>query len=142
MPWGVARVSFASADLMEKMLGTKVGAATVFSALLDKDNEVRIVFDKDVLSEEQYGCSDGTTTGYMKIKTSQIYHDFLQFAKHFPTAIQVQLQRKKVNRLSLYQNRIVVKVRTSTLTNDVGQSDLRSFDRLACVLSDIQNMGP
>jgi Ala-tRNA(Pro) deacylase len=37
---------------MEKMLGTKVGAATVFSALLDKDNEVRIVFDKDVLSEE------------------------------------------------------------------------------------------
>lgn len=27
------------------------------------------------------------------------------------------------------------------MTNDIGQSDLRSFDRLACVLSDIQNMG-
>lgn len=43
--------------------------------------------------------------------------------------------------MGLYQNRIVVKVGTSTLTNEVGQSDLRSFDRLACVLSDIQNMG-
>lgn len=86
---GVTRVSFAPANLMEKMLGTKIGAATVFSALLDKDNEVRVVFDKDVLTEEWYGCSDGTTTGYMKIKTSQIFHDFLTFAKHSPEAIQV-----------------------------------------------------
>ena len=43
--------------------------------------------------------------------------------------------------MGLYQNRIVVKVGTSTLTNEIGKSDLRSFDRLACVLSDIQNMG-
>lgn len=43
--------------------------------------------------------------------------------------------------MGLYQNRIVIKVGTSTLTNEMGKSDLRSFDRLACVLSDIQNMG-
>ena len=43
--------------------------------------------------------------------------------------------------MGLYKNRIVVKVGTSTLTNELGQDDLRSFDRLACVLSDIQNMG-
>lgn len=43
--------------------------------------------------------------------------------------------------MNLYQNRIVVKVGTSTLTNDIGNSDLRSFDRIACVLADIQNMG-
>lgn len=43
--------------------------------------------------------------------------------------------------MRLYQNRIVVKVGTSTLTNELGKSDLRSFDRLACVLSDISNMG-
>lgn len=43
--------------------------------------------------------------------------------------------------MGLYQNRIVVKVGTSTLTNEMGKSDLRAFDRLACVLSDLQNMG-
>ncbi len=43
--------------------------------------------------------------------------------------------------MGLYQNRIVVKVGTSTLTNDIGQNDLRSFDRLAWALSDVQNMG-
>lgn len=43
--------------------------------------------------------------------------------------------------MGLYQNRIVVKVGTSTLTNEMGKNNLRSFDRLACVLADIQNMG-
>lgn len=43
--------------------------------------------------------------------------------------------------MGLYNNRIVVKVGTSTLTNDAGKSDLRTTDRLACVLSDIENMG-
>lgn len=86
---GVSRVSFAPADLMGRMLGTNIGAATVFSALLDKDNKVRIVFDKDVLMEEWYGCSDGTTTGYMKIKTEQIIRGFLQFTGHEPAIIEV-----------------------------------------------------
>lgn len=86
---GISRVSFAPSDLMEIMLGTKVGAATVFSALLDKDNAIQIVFDKDIICEEWYGCSDGTTTGYMKIKTAQIIHEFLPFVKHTPSIVEV-----------------------------------------------------
>ncbi len=43
--------------------------------------------------------------------------------------------------MGLYQNRIVVKVGTSTLTNELGQVDLRAFDNLCRVLSDIHNMG-
>lgn len=43
--------------------------------------------------------------------------------------------------MNTHGNRIVVKVGTSTLTNELGQSDLRSFDRIACVLSDIRNKG-
>lgn len=86
---GVARVSFAPTGDMETMLGTKIGAATVFSALLDKGNNVQIVFDKEVLSEEWYGCSDGTTTGYMKVRTEDIYKKFLPFTKHTATQIEV-----------------------------------------------------
>lgn len=43
--------------------------------------------------------------------------------------------------MKYYQNRLVVKVGTSTLTNETGKSDLRAFDRLACVLADIRNLG-
>lgn len=39
------------------------------------------------------------------------------------------------------QNRIVIKVGTSTLTKETGKTDLRSFDRLAYILSDLHNMG-
>lgn len=39
------------------------------------------------------------------------------------------------------KNRIVVKVGTSTLTNEKGNPDLREFDRLALVLSDVHNLG-
>ena len=43
--------------------------------------------------------------------------------------------------MGLYQNRIIVKVDTSTLTNEIGKSDLRAIDRLVRVLSDVQNRG-
>lgn len=86
---GISRVSFAKADKMESILWTKIGAATVFSTLLDNDNQVQIVMDKDVLDENYYGCSDGTTTGYMKIKTDNIVDDFLKFTKHTPSIIEI-----------------------------------------------------
>ena len=86
---GVARVSFAPAELMERMLGTIIGAATLFSALLADRDVIRIVLDRDVVDEAWYGCSDGTTTGYMKIRTAQIVKDFLPFTGHVPTIIEV-----------------------------------------------------
>lgn len=86
---GISRVSFAPAELMNDMLGTKIGAATVFSALLPSAEDVQIIFDRDVLKEEFYGCSDGTTTGYMKIKTEDIIHNVLRFAKRNYSVIEV-----------------------------------------------------
>ena len=85
----ISRVSFAPPALMEKMLGTEIGAATVFSALLDTAREVQLVFDKEVLSEAYYGCSDGTTTGYLKIKTADIVRTFLPYTKHTVQTVEV-----------------------------------------------------
>ena len=85
----VSRVSFAPAELMFEMLGTKVGAATVFSVLLDGERDIQVVFDKEVTEEKWYGCSDGTTTGYMKIEIAQILNNFLPYTKHKPRIIEV-----------------------------------------------------
>lgn len=73
----ISRVSFAPAELMLEMLGTKIGAATVFGTLLDSAKDVRLVIDRDILNEEFYGCSDSQTTGYMKVKTSDIFEKLL-----------------------------------------------------------------
>ena len=81
--------AFAPAEKMDTMLGTKIGATTVFSALLDSTHNVQIVFDKDILNEKYYGCSDGTTTRYMKVKTEDILSKFLPYTKHTATIVEV-----------------------------------------------------
>lgn len=86
---GISRVSFAPAEQLETMLGTCVGSATIFSSLLDIENRVRIIFDRDVLSEDWYGCSDGTTTSYVKVRTADIWQTFLAYTGHVPTVIEV-----------------------------------------------------
>lgn len=43
--------------------------------------------------------------------------------------------------MGLYQNRIVVKVGTSTLMNNVGKADLRNIEKLVRTLADIKNLG-
>ena len=86
---GISRVSFAPSEMMQTLLGTRIGAATVFSALTDTGSRVQIVFDRDVLAERWYGCSDGTTTGYMKVRTDDILHVFLPFTHHAALTVEV-----------------------------------------------------
>lgn len=86
---GISRVSFGPAETMEEMLGNKIGAATVFGTLLDLDGDVQVIVDKEVADEEYYGCSDGTTSCYMKIKTEDIIDRFLPFAKHKPVIAEI-----------------------------------------------------
>lgn len=85
----IARVSFASAEQMDEMLGTKIGAATIFSTLLQEAKKVQLVLDKDVCQQEYYGCSDGTTTGYLKLRTEDVLQKFLPYVKREPKIIEV-----------------------------------------------------
>lgn len=84
---GVSRVSFAPAEQMQQVLGTKIGAATVFSGLLTSARDVRFVLDRDVLQEEFYGCSDGTTTSYLKLRTRDVTEKLLPYAGHAPELV-------------------------------------------------------
>ena len=85
----ISRVSFASPEMLFDMLGTKVGSATALSCVFDKENKVKIILDKDAVSSEWYGCSDGTTTGYMKLKTEDLINKYLPFSNHIPTIIEI-----------------------------------------------------
>src|SRR5574344_793000 len=71
---GCPRVSFAPVVLFEAMLGAPIGAATVFSVLLDEKERIQVVFDRSVAFAEYSGCSDGTPTFVMIIKTEDRPH--------------------------------------------------------------------
>ena len=79
---GISRVSFASPEQLERLMGTVVGSATVFSALLASAREVRVVFDRALTDSEWYGCTDGTTTGYMKLRTRDVIDRLLPYTAH------------------------------------------------------------
>ena len=85
----ISRVSFASGEQLESMLGTKVGSASVLSLLHDPQMRVQLVLDKQAFEADWYGCSDTTTTGYMKLPTKDLLEKFLPETGHTPIWIEV-----------------------------------------------------
>lgn len=73
---GISRVSFASAELLKEKMGVEPGAATVFCLLLDSAKDVTLVIDKEIADSEYLGCTDGTYTCYMKVKTQNVFPFF------------------------------------------------------------------
>lgn len=84
-----SRVSFAPAAILEEKLGVQIGAATIFSKLLDAENAVQVVLDEDVIADPWYGCSDGTTVGYMKLKTQDVLESLFPSLHHSPVIIRM-----------------------------------------------------
>ena len=74
---GISRVSFAPSEQLGEKLGVTVGATTIFGMLNGSAKDVKVVFDRAVLSEEYIGLSDGTTTGYLKMLTRDLTDVFL-----------------------------------------------------------------
>ncbi len=84
----IARVSFAPAEKMLELAHTAIGAATALSAILDGSKRFTVVLDKAVADSETYGCSDGTTTSYLKLRTADLLR-ILRDCGHSPRIIEV-----------------------------------------------------
>lgn len=83
----ISRLSFAPEDMLMHFLGVKVGAASIFGLLNPNSENVNVVVDRDVTLLSNYGCSDGTTTNYLKIGTHHIIEDYLAFLKRKATIL-------------------------------------------------------
>ena len=86
---GVARVSFATKEMLLSMVGTEIGASTILGALLDKEHKIRIVFDSEILESEWFVCTDTTRTCYMKLRTNDVIKKFLPYTGHEITVIKM-----------------------------------------------------
>ncbi|MGG5511593.1 YbaK/EbsC family protein [Myroides odoratimimus] len=75
----ISRVSFAPAEMLYEKMETKVGAASIFGLLRESASDIQLVFDQDVLDQPFYGCSDGTTTHYLKLYTTDIINKLVPF---------------------------------------------------------------
>lgn len=77
-----ARLSFASAEDMEKYLDIHPGAVSVMGLMNDHENKVQLLVDEDVLKGEYLGCHPCVNTSSLKMKTSDVFTTFLKEVHH------------------------------------------------------------
>lgn len=82
----VSRVSFATPDVLMSIAHVEVGAASFFCALMDGEHRFRVIFDNDVLQSDSFGCTDGTVTSYLKLRTADVLR-ILDSCDHTPEVI-------------------------------------------------------
>jgi Ala-tRNA(Pro) deacylase len=74
---GSARLSFAEPEFMEEFLDITPGSVSVLGLMNDKGRRVRLLIDKDVLSQEFFGCHPCINTSSLKFNTTDLLDKFL-----------------------------------------------------------------
>jgi len=82
-----ARLSFADGEFMERFLDITPGSLSVLGLINDKDMDVTLLVDEDILKKEYFGCHPCINTSSLKIKTSDIFEKFVPETKHSLTVV-------------------------------------------------------
>ena len=77
-----ARLSFAPAEKMEEYLDILPGSVSVLGLMNDKEHQVQLLVDEDVLNTEYVGCHPCVNTSSLRLKTSDIFNTFLKEVSH------------------------------------------------------------
>ncbi len=79
---GSARLSFAEPEDMEKYLDILPGSVSVMGLMNDKEHQVQLLIDEDVLKDEYVGCHPCVNTSSLKLRTEDLIRIFLPAVGH------------------------------------------------------------
>ena len=82
-----ARLSFASPEAMLEYLDIKPGAVSIMGLMNDKENNVKLLVDEDVLKDEYIGCHPCVNTSSLKIRTKDVFDKYLKAVNHTATTV-------------------------------------------------------
>ena len=77
-----ARLSFASPEEMERLLGTTPGSASILGLMHDRDREVSLLIDRDILTAEAIGAHPLVNTSSLGLAVSDLLEKFLPAVGH------------------------------------------------------------
>ncbi len=77
-----ARLSFARPEHMERYLGVTPGSVSVMGLMNDRDNDVRLLIDEELLGEKYFGCHPCINTSTVKLSTAELLQRVLPAMKH------------------------------------------------------------
>lgn len=84
-----ARLSFGPAEYMEQFLNITPGSVSVLGLMNDKENNVTLLVDEDVLAAEYFGCHPCINTSSLRLKIADIFGPFLQAVHHEYTVVKL-----------------------------------------------------
>ena len=81
---GIARLSFASPEDMEKYLDCTPGSSSIMGLANDTENHVQLLMDEDLKAGEYLGCHPCINTSSLKLRTADVFEKFLPAVHHEP----------------------------------------------------------
>ncbi len=84
-----ARLSFAPAEFMEQFLDITPGSVSVMGLMNDKENNVTLLVDEDVLKAEYFGCHPCINTSSLKLKVEDVFGPYLKAVNHEYTVVKL-----------------------------------------------------
>lgn len=89
---GSSRLSFAPEEYMQEYLKIKPGSVSVMGLMNDKNNDVTLLVDEDVLDAEYFGCHPCVNTSSIRLKISDVFGQggFLEAVHHSYKTVKLQ----------------------------------------------------
>ncbi len=84
---GSARLSFATAEHMERYLDITPGSVSVLGLMNDHDNAVTLLVDEDLLQSDTIGCHPCVNTASLKLGTRDLFERILPAIHHTTTTV-------------------------------------------------------
>ena len=79
---GSARLSFAKPEYMEKFLDITPGSVSVLGLMNDKEHQVKLLIDEEVLDSEYFGCHPCINTSSLRMRTADLIEKVLPAMEH------------------------------------------------------------
>ncbi len=84
---GSSRLSFAKPEYMERYLDITPGSVSVMGLMNDKDNQVRLLIDEDVLQQEYFACHPCINTSSLRFRTADLVEKVIPAFGHEPVIV-------------------------------------------------------
>ena len=86
---GSARLSFAGAEDMERLLGVTPGSVSVLGLMNDAEKRVRLLIDRELLGEPDFGCHPCRNTASLRFSTKELTETVLPALEHEPQFVEL-----------------------------------------------------
>ena len=84
---GSSRLSFAGAEYMERFLDITPGSLSILGLMNDRDMQVQLLIDEDVLKGEFIGCHPCINTSSLRLRTADLTGKIIPAMGHEPIIV-------------------------------------------------------